>query len=319
MEKLNEIESVLDRVANLDKLVIRHSRLLLALNGIENCIIKTQRYRESMNCILVADGGMGKSTVCREILSRMKAYEVKDGASEKTIIPAFYAEIPSPATIKSVATSLLRKLNDPNPSVGNTESMTTRLCLLLRVCETKIILLDEFHHLMDINNRSTRLNLKVCNWIKNLVNRVRVTFCLIGLPEFEPILRSDSQLARRFPLRYFLSPLPVVANNLGSLSAFLEEVETYCKSKLKLSAMPNLASRLMVYQMDAATSGNPAFIMSLIKETLIIALKNGGNSVTIEDFALAWDSGITFTASRVEENPFRMTMNILANNLKVKK
>lgn len=307
---------ILKKIATLDKLVVNHNRLKFVVDGILDCKDKSEYYRESLNCLLVASGGMGKSTACRQILSKMPSYNVKDVDCERTIIPVFYAEVPSPATIKGLATTLLRRLRDPNPSTGNTEAMTERLCHLLKACKTKLILLDEFHHLIDSSGKSARLNLKVCNWIKNLVNRVHVSFCLIGLPVFEPILRADSQIARRFPLVYSLPPLTAGADGSGSLKPFLETVDTYCRDKLNIYFSAPLNSELMVHQFFAATSGNPSFVMSLIKEAIYISLKSQNNLVQIDDFAAAWKTGIANTASQIRKNPFRMTINMLANELR---
>lgn len=312
--------SSLQRVAVLDRLVIQHPAWVRAMQGIRDCVEKSEVYREPVGSLLLADGGMGKTTVCRAILTQMPHATKAERGMEKTVIPAFYAEAPSPATVKTVAASLLAKLNDPSPLAGNTAQMTQRLCKLLAVCETKLVLLDEFHHLLDIRKSSTRINSNVCNWIKSLVNETRVTFCLVGLPQFAPILAIDSQLARRFPLEFVLSSLKVgTFAEPGPLLPFLAQIKQTLLHKLQFQAVPHLDRHDIALQIYAATAGSPSFIMSLIKDAARFALDAKSNQLTLEDFALAWDGGITAKASLCRDNPFKISAASLAAALRAGK
>jgi len=309
--------SSLQRVALLDKVVIKHPAWLHAMQGIQGCLEKSQAYREPVGSLLLAEGGMGKTTVCRAIMAQMPQVIKVERHLERTIIPAFYAEVPSPATVKTVAASLLSKLNDPSPLSGTTAHMTKRLCKLLEVCETKLVFLDEFHHLFDIQKTSTRVNSNVCNWVKSLVNETRVTFCLVGLAKFAPILAIDSQLARRFPLQFVLPPLRVgELKETGVLPAFLAELKLRVLEQLQFQAVPHLDRRDIALQVYAATGGSPAFIMALTKEAALSALRAGATQLTLDDFATAWDSGITAKASLSKSNPFRMSAGMLAGTLR---
>jgi len=296
--------SLIEKIALLDKVVILHPDLIRALDGIKDCVNKTGSYRESVNCTLLGTGGTGKSTASRIIISQMPSFVRDEKLCERTVVPVFYAEVPSPVTVKSLAETMLRKLNDPNPSAGTTVSMTRRLCRLLAQCETKLVLLDEFHHLLSLRKTNTRLNTRICNWVKGIVNETNVSFCLIGLPEFGDVLTRDSQLARRFPRSFLLRPLTLDGGNLQS---FFKEIFEKVIFFLNLSDFPDITDEIFLLRIYAATAGNPSFIMSLIKEAVFVGLRNGGNSVTENDFSIAWSYGIVTSASLTFENPFTMT------------
>lgn len=309
--------TTLQRVALLDKVVVPHPAWERAMQGIQECVAKSEVYREPVGSLLLADGGMGKTTVCRAILAQMPHTTQVEQQLEKTLIPAFYAEVPSPTTVKSVAASLLAKLNDPSPQAGNTGQMTQRLCKLLAACETKLVLLDEFHHLFDIRKTSTRVNSNVCNWIKSLVNQTRVTFCLVGLPQFAPILSCDSQLARRFSLEFSLPPLRVgTTAEPGALLLFLAQIKQTLLHKLQFQAVPYLDQHDIALQIYAATGGSPAFVMALVKEAVRFALDAQSTHLTLDDFSLAWDAGITAKASLSRDNPFKSSLATLAAALR---
>ncbi|MGK5027461.1 hypothetical protein [Janthinobacterium sp. RB2R34] len=86
--------------------------------------------------------------------------------------------------------------------------------------------------------------------------------------------------------------------------------------KLELTAFPRFDQMHPMHQMYAATGGSPAFVMSLIKESILEALKAGASDVTLEDFATAWERGITAHASLCRANPFRMSPGTLATALR---
>ena len=79
----------------------------------------------------------------------------KKMATQKSSPCVLYTN-PSPATVKSVAGMMLKALNDPAPLSGTTAQMTERLCYLLKLCETELILMDEFHHLFDMQRYQGR-------------------------------------------------------------------------------------------------------------------------------------------------------------------
>lgn len=314
---MNQIE-LIERVSVLDKIVIPHPGFVEAIRGVSECVLKSAAYREPVGSLLLANGGLGKSTVCHAIMQEMKASKKIVGTIEKTVVPAFYSEIPSPATVKGVAASMLRDMGAVSPLVGSSAAhMTERLCMLLSDAETTLVFLDETQNLFKTGTRSTKVNLDVCNWIKWMVNKTKISFCLVGLPEFAPYLSADSQLTRRFPLHFHLKPLmPGDQSFRGTLVPFLAEVMNHAASRISLTSVPAMNDLFAAKQVYAATGGIPAFIMSLIKEAALHALSSGKGCLGLEDFAAAWDAGITSQVSIAKDNPFRMSPAALESCLR---
>lgn len=297
----------LRRIAALDEIIVRHPQLDLAYAGIQECVARTEIFLEPVGSLLVAHGGMGKTTVCRAILRTMRPIVKERKDSIVQVVPAFYAQVPAPATVKSLAANLLTKLNDPSPLSGTVPQLTTRLCKLLRDCETKLVLLDEFHHLIDVRKRSTTVNRTVSNWIKSLVNETKVSFCLVGTPAFAPIITEDLQMARRFSRRFELQPLfPGTADRPGHLERFIQALGTKATEVVGIGAFPDAERGLFSSQIYAATQGIPAFVTMLVRDAMCSALSAQSNQVTLEDFALAWDRGICAQSTLTSENPFRL-------------
>ncbi|QBC42591.1 TniB family NTP-binding protein [Iodobacter fluviatilis] len=227
----NEYESI-QRVSELDKVLICHPSFDFALKGILRAIVQSHSFKEPVGCMLLADGGMGKTKICETILSMFQKTQVQNVDAEITYIPAFYAEVPSPVSVSTLASNMLEKLNDPSHLAGTIASKTKRIVGYLKTCETRIILLDEVHNLLNNKVRgSERVNTIALRWLKSLVNNSGVCVCLVGVPECETIIDSDPtwQQARRFKYRFRLSSLHAgTVEKPGELYHFLTQMCSEC-------------------------------------------------------------------------------------------
>ena len=313
---MDDSNNVYEKIGLMSDIVITSDEFMTAFNGIRNCVKRSIAYKEPIGSMLLAKGGLGKTTLCNTIVSQMPRSIKVEEDCQKTIIPAFYVEVPSPATVKSLAITMLQELGDPTYSSGTTEQLTARLRYLLAECETELVFLDEFHHLFDRKTSSTRMNVTVGNWLKTLVNKTGISFCLVGLPEFAELLQVDTQIARRFQFIYTLNPLSIeTLQGEGTIYSFLSAISNKL-SEQGISFSPELDSPLLGMQIIIGTNGYHSYIMSLIRESVINALINGRHHVTLEDFSEAWHLGITLYISKQNKNPFDMSVSQISSILK---
>lgn len=307
---------IYEQAAQLNNFVVTSDEFMHAFIGIQQCAERSLAYKEPIGSMLLAKGGLGKTTLCNTIVNQMPRSFKIEGDRKKTIIPAFYVEVPSPITVKALAITMLQKLGDQTNLAGTTTYLTNRLTYLLVQCETQLVFLDEFHHLFERRFTSTRINPTVGNWIKTLVNETTISFCLVGLPEFAELLQIDSQIARRFPYQFKLNPLTLgKKGSLGTIYPFLSEV-THKAAEIQISFSPKLDNNLLATQIFVATRGYHSYVMSLIRESVVMALQDGRSIVTVNDFSLAWQLGITFFISKQKINPFEMTLTSLVSILR---
>lgn len=305
--------TIYEKINRLDNAIITYPSMTAAYQGLVECVTMSETSKEPTGAVLVGVGGMGKTSICNMILKRFSTYVVEDEFSNTTARPAFYSSVPSPSTIKSLAANLLESLGDPFPKKGSAHVLTSRLNTLLKQCQTKIILLDEFHHLLlegSVNEKRTH---KICNWLKSLINNTGVMVCLVGTPSCEALVNFDSQMSRRFMHRYKLTPLHIgTSDEPGPLGGFLRALSKNYAKELSLEGLTDFNKPLHIQQMWAATGGNPAFISALFKKAIASALIAKRSKVDEEDFAMAFDSGITLPTAEFHENPFRMSSQKIA-------
>lgn len=295
-------------LAALDNIFVTHAAMISALSGINECISWSHHSLEPKGALLTGLGGAGKTTICRAILKRYPPVtETIDNARVHTV-PAFYSSIPSPCSIKSLASNMLEQLGDPSPEKGTAFTLTKRLCKLLTVCKTRVIILDELHNLVKTKGRKESKAEEVCDWLRSLMNDAKVMLCVVGTPSCEAILQDpDGQMSRRFPNRYRLHDLSCgTESRPGELLGFLQQLATQYAQKLQLTAMPDFSSYQLTEKMWKATGGRPAFITLLLQKAALNALNANRTAVTVADLAYAFDSGITLDAAKSKTNPFDM-------------
>jgi type II secretory pathway predicted ATPase ExeA len=308
--------AVYERVAAMDKVVIVHDMLKQAITGLKGCIAWSANSSEPLGAILVGTGGTGKTTICKAILTKYPPTEIIEEHARIKTIPAFYASVPSPSTIKSLALNLLESLGETSMKQSNAITLTKRLCTLLKTCRTKIILLDEFHHLLAEGNAGDKRSIRVCNWLKTLINETKVMVCLVGVPECESLILGDTQMTRRFTRRFRLGELHCGTQaRPGPLRPFLSGISKKFVENLELDGFVDFKNHLQVVQMWASTSGNPAFVMQLLKEATAIALLANRKTVLLSDFAEAHSRGLTSSVKKIKDNPFEMSSSELRNAL----
>lgn len=309
---MEKFDNYFEQISSINNIVVTSDEFMNAFKGIQDCVKRSIAYKEPIGSMLLAKGGLGKTTLCKALVSQMPKSTKIEEDHKKTIIPAFYVEVPSPATIKSLAITMLHELGDPTYNNGTTSYLTDRLSYLLRMCETKLVFLDEFHHLFERKQSYTRMNATIGNWLKTLVNQTGISFCLVGLPEFAELLQVDSQIARRFPFIYTLNPLYIESpQGHGTIYAFLSEIARKMAQQ-NITFSPPLDNTLMGMQIYTATLGYHSYTISLIRESIVNALNEGRLIINKSDFSTAWQLGITDYISKLNSDPFKMSLSQLA-------
>lgn len=225
--------SHIQTLSNLRNFICHHSDFSNALSAIEECMQMSQMNNQPNGCLLLGDGGVGKSTICKLIKSKHKSYKSIEDNMEKLIVTAFYFPVPSPITIKSLAIRMLEELGCTDHR-GTSEQLNYRLRILLKECKTQLIMLDEFHHIYSSSAQKNKTSENVANWIKTLADETKICICLIGLPNIQENLFIDSQLARRFSRVLKLNPLKLDNHQEGTLRPFLKQTSIYMSKNFNI-------------------------------------------------------------------------------------
>ena len=255
-----------DRLREIENIYIVYPRLQNILNLIQE-IFTLSGVSSEPNCLFITGhSGVGKTCLIEHFLQKHPRHELAD----RTCVPVFSVEIPSQCSIKDLASTMLNELGDPNPGSGTKVSMTNKLYHLLNSCHVKLIIIDEFQHL--VNNASDRKFDDVANWLKGLINNTKIPIVLLGLPESQEILLKNSQLRRRF--YYFVNLEPFNISSAEGESEFLKFL-IIIKNRSNFEFEHDfLLDKKFYLPLFFAASGTVANIMKFIKLVFRYAINN---------------------------------------------
>ncbi|HSH79635.1 MAG TPA: TniB family NTP-binding protein [Herpetosiphonaceae bacterium] len=252
--------------------VIHYPRFSALHQTIHRCQVLSRTAGEA-HCIAL-DGvtGAGKSTLVQTYAARFPRRETSNGSE----IPIFYMEMPAPATVKGVAAVMLERLGDPLAHHGTLWAMNARLIKLLIACQVTLVILDDFHHLIDTD--TNRVLVTVSEWLKVLIKETGIPFLVVGLVgEVERVLHANPQLSRLFAVRETLQPLPPDA----TFARFVDYAEQLVGGALVAAwSRAELLARL-----HYATDGVVANLMNLLRMAALLREPGGA---PIDQAALSW-------------------------------
>ena len=226
-------------------------------------------------CIaLEGSTGAGKTTLIQQYAAGFPRRETRLG----TRIPVFYLETPSPATVKTMASVMLERLGDPAAHIGTIGSLNSRLIKLLQACEVELVILDDFHHLID--TETDRVLAKVSDWLKVLIKETGIPFLVVGIEgKVERILQANAQLSRLFAARETLAPFawrPEQPTTIQAFHTFVSTLES-CVGKPLTTTVPRTE---LLYRLYYCTDGVVGNVMNLLRYA--VKLTEEQSQITLE-------------------------------------
>lgn len=283
--------------------LIRYPRFTELHEDILFCQKMTAESGEPSCMVLEGVSGAGKSTLVKAYAANFPRYEAEDG----TRISVFYAETPSPVTVKGFSSHLLAELGDPAAHRGTLQNMNARLIYYLRTCEVQLVILDDFHHLID--SETNRILATVSDWLKVLIKETGIPFLVVGIEDsVERILRANQQLSRLFAVREKLLPFTLATEaEAEDFRRFLH----YAQVAVKKGIQHDLSQDEFLARMFFATEGVVANIMNLLRFAALYGEKQETKMLTLEILDVAFNKRLQRHLGK-PPNPFSAPLkNIL--------
>ncbi len=219
--------------------------------------------------------GAGKSTLVKSYAEMFARYETESG----TRAPIFYLETPAPVTVKGMAARMLEALGDPAAHRGPLWSMNSRLIQYIKRCEVQLVVLDDFHHLID--KETNRVLETVSDWLKVLIKETNVPFLVVGIEgRVEQILQANPQLSRLFAVRERLEPFQWNPTDEITIQVFASFIK-YAEMGVGVPLSDELPRAELLHRLHYATAGVVGNVMNLIRFAALLAKKQGSETLTL--------------------------------------
>lgn len=150
------------------------------------------RPRVRMPCLLIYGmSGAGK-TMLLEKFRRDSAATRQPKSGHRAIITT---QMPPVPVLRSLYGEIVRTLGGPSRPTARFYELESTALDLLRQANPRMLIIDEFQHLLSCSSRDQRAAL---NMVKYLSNDRRMSIVAAGTPEALHVMRFDPQIASRF-------------------------------------------------------------------------------------------------------------------------
>lgn len=303
------------RAAAVFDIRVKHAAFDKAFQGIQGAVTLS-KYTPIVQCVLLVGGpGTGKTTLSRQLLVTYRETNEQSIAYVTARVGAIYVEIPSPVTVDGIATVILMALKDPFPESGTPLQKAMRIANLVNDIGTKLIILDEFHNLFHLKSKKDVKEVR--DWLRGLINNMRATLVLAGIPECTTLIRGDLQLSDRFTHRFSLSDIPLVHERAGTFQKYLGQFSADVITFTGVMSCPTFDNKHDALRMLAVTAANPRAITHMYMFSLLRAFKDPhfNGHITLDHFSESAENSYFEERRLITANPFQLDDTSLIQQL----
>ncbi|SEB26015.1 MULTISPECIES: TniB family NTP-binding protein [unclassified Paenibacillus] len=262
------------RKEHVKKIIVHHPQYNEVLEQLEDMLYMSDGSVSPDQLFIFGPTGVGKSTVTTEFKDRYPPVEVFTSDKHYTRIPVLHVRVPPKASPKALASKLLNQMGDPFFNVGTEVQMTSRIHHFIRELEIKMIILDEFQHLIDSDRDSVLAT--AANWVKTFSEESSIPVVLCGMPNSINIFAKEKQLDRRYATKLSLKGFEYfTAEDKVMFRAFLDKVE----QELPFADKSNLSNIRLADKLFYISMGIPFYVMKLLEFATEVASKKGEDSI----------------------------------------
>ena len=289
--------------------VIQHSDFEKARISLEQWISSIHMLNNSIALALVGPSRMGKSTLSKELNTRFPSQRNEDGL----IQPIVYCPVPSQPSLRGLAMSMLNGLKDPfDPIIkisgeSGERALKARSVKLIKECGVKAIIFDESQHLTrDPNSKTTYA---ATEWIKTLIDETNIVLIMVGLETTTNLFDQNEQLLGRCMSTLKLNRFDWMDNKsqaefYGVLIAFHERMSNF--------DIPEFHESDLAFRLYMACGGLMGLLSKLLTQLVWDAIDEKRLTITIQDFAVAYEKTMRVSDTNVAVNPFLKGSKLIA-------
>ena len=255
-------------------------------------------------CVLLSGPSQsGKSTILKPYVERRNTPERLDAGE----IPVLFVDLKPAITTKGLCQCILEAIGRHGYTTGSLISsesvLLSRVDRLLSAARVKLLIIDEFHHIQNIESRKTAW--LVAETIKLFLIQGRCPIVMSGIETARTPFLENRQLSQRAEPTIELHRLS--AANREDRQLFAEVLRSFVASAEPIAGLSNLR-RLFDAETAACvheiSQGVMGAALNLIKAAIQLTVEAGRGHLTGDDLGLAGDRYFVGLGLH-HRNPFR--------------
>jgi type II secretory pathway predicted ATPase ExeA len=171
---------------------IGYPRAKKVLNKLED-LLEHPTILRMPNLLLVGDTNNGKTVLVNRFYTMHRP--VINISDSKLVAKVIYVQAPSLPDERKFYNALLERLQVPYNLSDKVEKKQQQVFSVLKRIGTRILIIDEIHHVLAGTSAKQRMFLNV---IKYLANELQIVIVAVGIRDAFNAINTDAQLANRF-------------------------------------------------------------------------------------------------------------------------
>ncbi|MFB9327827.1 TniB family NTP-binding protein [Paenibacillus aurantiacus] len=299
-------EEIKRRVEHVKAILVHHPKFAEILDELEEMLTLSEDSVSPEGLFLFGPTGAGKSSVTIEFTARYPRNTVVEAEREYTHIPVLHVRVPPRATPRMLASKVLEIMGDPFHHKGTESELTSRIHHYVRELKIRMIILDEFQHLIDAETDYVLAT--ASNWVKTFTEEIKIAVVLCGMPESVKVFISNPQLDRRFCNKVELAPFAYgTPEEILTFRIFLKKIDEL----LPFLDSAQLADPRLADKIYYISNGVPFYVMKLLEKATYFAAKEGADKITESHLAIALTKikqvGRPYVINPFKDNQFDMS------------
>jgi type II secretory pathway predicted ATPase ExeA len=226
---------------------------------------KSHRMR---NLLLIGSTNNGKTMIMNRFLQKFGASDNVDG--EAVNVPIVIVQAPPVPDENRLYNNILESIFAMYNPKEHVSTKQLRVINLLKRLNTRMLIIDELHHILSDSLAKQR---RFLNVIKFISNELQIPIVGVGTKDALRAIQSDPQLENRFEPAVL--PLWKHNNDFKKLLASFEAL-------LPLREASNLASEKISSKLLMLSEGTIGELANVINKVAIVALKRGDERITLK-------------------------------------
>ena len=252
----------------LNKKVICHSNYKIAFNICRKLLRRSEYGLNPCGLLLHGPTGSGKSTIIENILRQNK-----EDDSDNSVVSTY---LTGSLNFSQIISSILSDMGDPNPNNGTGHLKLERLTKGLNARNVKLIIINEFQHLIPENGSIIEMLNEALNAFKSILDKTKASLLIVGTHEILKLRDHDSQIRRRMRTPICIRHLRYLDDRpewRGIISSFVKLIDDFGVSV----NCSNFDDRMYL-----ATKGSIGAAVKLLTEAITLASESELDTLTKE-------------------------------------